>query len=300
MHDLKEKQVNRRRISLNDLPKQSPWPARLLGLAPWAIPCRTIKKIDQEYDKDKYAKCVDYYTNATNAGEKVTPEECKQFEFGLYGLDAVSKICVSYGNDLYEVKLSEARAEIYRLLLETMRGEVEKCGTVVELGCGYGYNLWLLRQRFPHKDLLGGEYSENAVQLASRLYQHDPKLRVLHFDFTKGQSYRLLEGVKPPIVILTVHAVEQLRSSSRLLAALWRYKQSIQAVFHFEPVYALHDETLLGLMRRRFTEKNDYNRDLLSKLQQKPHVRILRAQADVFGLNPLAPTSIIEWKFNDC
>ena len=154
------------------------------------------------------------------------------------------------------------------------------------------------KQHFPDKDFLGAEYSKNAVQLASKLYQHDPKVTVLPFNFYDDQSYRFLEGVNPPIVVLTVHAIEQLQLVPPVLDTLLRYRENIQAVFHFEPVYELHDETLLGLMRHRYTELNDYNRDLLSQLQRRSYIRILSIQTNMFGLNPLNPTSIIEWKFD--
>lgn len=284
--------MKKQRVDLNDFSAWSVWPARLLGLAPWTISSRTIKKIDQEYDKDKYARCLDYYIHA---GKNITPEEVKQFEFGL---NLAGKECVSLGNNLYEVCLSEARATYYRLLVDTVRDEVEKCETVIELGCGYGYNLWMLRQHFPTKTFFGGgEYSENAVHLASLLYQHDPKIKVWRFNFYDDQSYKILERVSPPIVVLTVHAIEQLQSSSPVLDALLRHRESIQTVFHFEPVYQLHDETLLGLMRRRYTELNGYNTDLLLELQQRSYIRIIISQAEVLGLNPLNPTSVIQWEF---
>lgn len=285
--------MNRRIVDLNNLPAWSVWPARLIGLAPWTIPSRTLQKVEQEYDNEKYAQCLDYYY--IHAGGNVTPEEIKQFEFGR-GAD--SQICISYGDDLYETSLTEARAEYYGVLLDTVCSQVEKCETVVELGCGYGYNLWMLKQHFPDKAFLGGEYSENAVQLASHLYQHDPKIRVLPFNLYDDRSYRFLEEANPPVVVLTVHAIEQLQSSAVVFDNLLQYRERIQAAFHFEPVYSLHDETLLGLMRRRYAELNDYNRDFLSEAQQRSYVRILRIQANMFGLNPLNPTSIIEWKFD--
>jgi hypothetical protein len=280
-------------VDLNNLPAWSIWPPRLLGLAPWTIPSRTMQKVEQEYDKEKYAQCLDYYD--LHADRNVTPEEVKQFEFGH---DGARIVCVSHGDELCEVTLGQARDECYRLTLDTVSSRVERCETVVELGCGYGYNLWMLKQHFPDKDFLGGEYSEKAVQLASHLYQHDPKIRVLPFNFYDDRSYRFLERADPPIAVLTVHAIEQLQSSAAVFDSLLRYRESVQAVFHFEPVYSLHGETLLGLMRRRYAELNDYNRDLLSELHQRSYIRILRIQADVFGLNPLNPASIIEWEFD--
>lgn len=276
------------KVDLNNLPQFSPWPARLLGLVPWVTASRTIEKIDQEYDKDKYARCLDYYIRMDG---NVTPEEVKQFEFGLSSTDTV---CISIGNDLYKVSLSEARARYYNLLIDTMRDEIEKCKTVVELGSGYGFNLWRMQQHFGHCHFVGGEYSRNAIELAGNLYRENPKVKVRYFNFYDQTTYEFLELLEPPIVLFTCHAIEQLPSSSLVFDALAKYHKSIQVVFHFEPVYELHDETLLGLMRRRYAQINDYNRDLFSELQRRSNttaaIRIVYTQADVFGLNPLNPT----------
>ena len=138
-----------RKIDLNELSHWSPWPSRLLGLTEWNVQSRTIKKVVQEYDKDKYAKCLAYYTEN---GGLVSPEEIKQFELKLALEETV---CVSYGDDLVLTSLGEVRSKLYQLLAEKMRSKIDQSTTIVELGCGYGYNLWMLRQHFPDQFLLG-------------------------------------------------------------------------------------------------------------------------------------------------
>lgn len=279
------------KIDLNDLPQWSPWPSRLLGLTLWDMPSRTIEKVDQEYDKDKYARCLAYYSERSGVA---TPEAVKQFELGR---DPATTVCVSHRNDLWLMSLGEARSRFYQLLVETMGHAIEESTIVIELGCGYGYNLWMLEQHFQNKRFWGGEYSTNAVRLASGLFHEDPRINVVQFNFY-DPVYEIIEGVQQPITIFTSHAIEQLPESTLFFEALLRYRNRIKAVFHFEPVYELHDATLLGLMRRRYTEVNDYNRDLLSQLQQRSDfIRIVHTEADVFGLNPLNPASVIHWEF---
>jgi len=139
-----------RPIDLNELPKFSAWPARLLGLAPWTRPSRTIEKIEEEYDKDKYARCLDYFISA---GENITPEEIRQYEFGIGPDDT---ICISLGPKLYAITLTEARARYHRLFVDMMGVDLGKCKTVVELGAGYGFNLWMLSRHFPNCHYWGG------------------------------------------------------------------------------------------------------------------------------------------------
>jgi hypothetical protein len=276
-------------IDLNDLPRWSLWPSRLFGLNQWKVPVRTVEKVDQEYDKDKYAKCLAYYING---GGKATPEEVKQFEFGSKGT-----VCVSLGNSLMGMSLDEARARFYSLLVNTMRREIEQSASVVELGCGYGYNLWMLKQHFAGKEFRGGEYSSNAVNLASHFFARDSEIEISPFNFYEP-SYEVLDTIQQPVTVFTVHAVEQLPGTTPFFEALRQYRDKIKAIFHFEPLYEIHDDTLLGLMRKRYNQANDYNRDLLSQLKQRSKlIRLVRMQADVFGLNPLNPTSVIQWEF---
>lgn len=280
-------------ISLNELPNWSPWPARLLGLTDWKNSPRTIERVEDEYNQDKYAKCLAFYRDAGT--ERITPEDVKKFEFG----ELSRPLCVSSGNEVEILSVDETRQRYYSLLAETMRPVIEKAAVVVELGCGYGFNLWMLGALFPAVTFVGGEYSANAVQLAGELFKGvSRRITVNHFNFYDAR-YAFLEPhlSKGPIVIFTSHALEQLPSAAHMLDVLKSYQRDVIAVFHFEPVYGLYDDSLLGLMRRRYTQMNDYNQDLLSLLQAQPSVRIVHLEPNLFGLNPLNPTSIVQWEF---
>ncbi len=281
------------KIPLNDLPEWSPWPARLLGHAPWTIPDRTVAKVDSEYDKDKYGKCLAFFENSSGSA---TPETVKQFEFQE---TPETRVCLARGNELELASLREARSWFYELLRSTMAAAIEHAESVVELGCGYGINLWTLARHFPAKRFYGGEYSANAVRLAGRLYEKNASIQVQSLNFY-DTAYPVLEGIDGPVIVFTAHAIEQLPSAARVVATLLRYRTKIARVFHFEPVCELHDHSLLGLMRRRYAAVNDYNRDLLGQLQKHgDKIRILRTVPDVLGINPFNPTSIIEWQFLD-
>lgn len=279
------------KLDLNDLPQRSSWPSRLLGLSSWEIPNRTAEKVDLEYDKDKYARYLARYVEAKKTS---TPEAIRQSELNLY---SGTVLCISLGNDLVLMTPNKALSRLRHLLAESMRQEIEHSATVVELGCGYGYNLWALKQHFQHKRYLGGECSGNAVRLASGLFNEDPAIQVSQFNF-HDQDYEILKEAQPPVVVFTSHAIEQLPESATFLQGILYYRNKISSVFHFEPVHEFYDETLLGLMRRRYAEVNDYNQDLLFQLQQRPgFIRIVHTEANVLGLQPLNPTSLIHWEF---
>lgn len=283
------------KVSLNDLPEWSVWPARLLGLLPSSICRRTIEKVDREYDKHKYARCLAFCRDRGLEG--VTPEDVRMFEIGRPSNET---ICVSVGNNLFTMQLGDAVSHQNSLLIEAMRLAIEAASVVVELGCGYGYNLWKLHQTFPNKAFVGGEYSANAIRLAENLFRRYPNITVRQFNFYDEQ-YDALREADPhgPIVVFTCHAIEQMPSVSHVLDVLGYYREKVQTLFLFEPVYELYGDSLLGLLRRRYTEMNDYNRDLYSQLKRRPNIRIVHIEADGFGRNPLNPTSIIQWEF-DC
>ncbi len=281
------------RISLNDLPSWSPWPARLLGLDAWQIPERTIAKIQAEYDQDKYAKCLAYHQTAED-DRTPSPEEVHVFECG----PPDREIACSFDNEIFRVTLGEAQRKARELIREAMSAAVAQADTVVELGCGYGIQLWHLRQAFPEKSFIGGEYSRNALELAGRLYEGVRNIEVCEFNFYDDRYDVVLgERITGRAVVFTCHALGQLPTARPFLDTLEKHAENISCVFHFEPVVGLQDDSLLGLMRKRYARINDYNRDLLELLERKANVHILRKTPDAIGTNPLTPTSIIEWEY---
>ena len=75
------------------------------------------------------------------------------------------------------------------------------------------------------------------------------------------------------------------------------FRDRIHGAIHFEPLYERHGDSLIGLLRRRFTEVTGHNRTLLSRLEAHPSVEILEVKEDVIGVNPLNPTSIVHWRY---
>ena len=263
-----------------------------MGLTAWKIPNRTTDKVGSEYDQDKYAGCLEHYLAS---GRAASIESVKQFELGG---DLDREVCISKGRDLFVTSLEDARRMLYTLLCDEMRDAIEDSPAVVELGCGYGFNLYILAQQFPGKLYRGGEYSANAVKLAQQLFVREPNIEVREFNFYDGSTYACLDDLPSPVTVFTCHAVEQLQTATELFTALRERSSRIASVFHFEPAYDLHDSSLIGLMRRRYAQMNDYNQDLVKRIREREdHIRVVTMKPDVLGLNPLNPTSVIRWEF---
>ena len=277
-------------LDINELPLWSPWPERLLGMKPWNVPVRHTQKVDREYDKEKYLSCLDFFRTSDGV---YSPQAVREFE---QGLTSDEEICVAKRDQLLLMTSREASDTFDDWFARALSSDIGQSSSVIDLGCGYGYSLWFLRQRFPGKRYWGGEYSRNAVKLASLLFQNEPDITVRHFDFYDS-TFHLPEKLEGPVLLFTVSATHQLPSAEPFIRALSKHEMDVRAVCQFEQVYELYDDSLMGLMRRRYCEMNDYNRDLLTLLRQESNIEITTIDANVFGSNPLAPLSFIRWQF---
>lgn len=261
-------------ISLNDyLTLDNPWAHRLLGLVNFQK-VRDLTQVENEYNLDKYAKLLAFDFN------KIEDYKVKEFELG--GLKADSKTVISYQDNLFEVPLSLARNLFYSII-KTKLNQYPSTH-ICELGCGYGYNLSYLGEK-----AYGGEYSKNAVKLAQQL-----KAEVVEFNYYQEQDYYF---IKPDSTIFTSHSIEQIPDATAIIENLRKQKDKINFVVHFEPTLVEKRTTLMGILRNKYIEVNDYNRNLIKLLQTDKEVEILELEHDVFGLNPLNSSNILVWRF---
>ena len=271
-------------IPLSDLPQWSPWPARIAGLSPWSKPVRNIEKIEQEYDREKFARCLEFVSKNGDADV----DELRRFEVGLQEQD---KMCVSLGEQLFAAPLSLALRMESALLTQAVAPYLAEANTLVELGCGWGHNLGQLARLFPEKQFIGGDYSRNAVEMASRLFRGKNNIRVERFNFY-DRDYSILNAAKPPTVVLTVFAVEQLDSAAHFIGVV-RACPSVLRVINIEPLPCPQPATMLQTLRAAYFRLNGYCEDLAALLTSQ--ISDVRIERDVFGLNPMHPASVTSW-----
>jgi hypothetical protein len=262
-------------ISLNEyLNTQNAWSKRLLGLSDFQKK-RDVQQVENEYNLDKYAKLLQIDLN--------TVEEYKAKEFQQAGLDPVTgEIVISFGDELFRTSVENMRNIYYSLIKTTLSRYMSK--NICELGCGYGFNL-----SFLGKNAYGGEYSKNAVQLAKKL-----GLDVIEFNYYKNQDYDFLRNDS---TVFTAHSIEQIPDASVIIDNLEKQKEKINCVVHFEPTVIPERTSLLGMLRNKYMELNDYNRNLIEILKGRKDIEILELKTDTFGIVPLNTTNLIVWKF---
>jgi hypothetical protein len=243
----------------------------------------------EEYKAGKYANALDF---ARDTGTR-DPLAVRMHEFGR---DAGSDWCFCRGEELYRAPLRVAQAGLADLLVDRVSALAADVPTVVETGCGYGFNLWRLWQRNPGRAYVGGDIAETAVTLAAHLFGDAFGPRVELFDYYE-ETYRLIEKAAGPVFVYTCHSIEQLPSAAPFLQALARYAGKVAGVLHLEPVYEVHGNSLLGRLRRAHADSVDYNRDLLTLLRERQDVVVHSIEPNVYGINPLNPTTVIHWSF---
>ncbi|MBL7884256.1 MAG: hypothetical protein JNL69_09315 [Bacteroidia bacterium] len=264
-----------KQISINEyLNSNNPWSKRLLGLTQFQKK-RDTQQIENEYNLDKYGKLLEF--------DFKTIEEYKSKEFELAGLNPISgEMIISIEDDLFKASVSEARKMYYDLIKSLVSKYKSK--NICELGCGYGYNLSLL-------DIngYGGEYSINAVKLAKKL-----GLDVTEFNYYNEADYNF---IKPDSTIFTAHSIEQIPDATIIIDSLEKQKNKINYIINIEPTVIEGRNSFLGLLRNKYMELNDYNRNLLCILQNRKDIEILELNIDSFGLVPLNTANTIVWRF---
>jgi len=274
--------MSMREIGLNELPKWSDWTARLLGLRKWNIPRRDSRKIKTEYNGDKYGTLLGMIGG--------TPADLRRRELREV-IGYKDELCIAYGDGLYATSLDCVWAMADNLLFAEVSSLMPACRSIVELGSGWGYNLWKLWYYCRVYEFVGGDLCETAVEISKRMSTVPP---VVQWDMLNSKG--LPGNLTPQSLVFTFQAIEQLPSCVRLIDNLVAQGDRISAVVHIEPDYSSHNwSSLLGQLRRRYTEVNDYNRDLRQELE-RPDIEILDYKPNVFGYNPLNPLSVFVWR----
>lgn len=260
-------------ISLNEyLSTDNIWTKRLLGIEDFQQ-IRNYEQIEREYNQERYGTIAEQF------------KECSSIQdiFQFYYLQNKDKHThVSIKDEIFKVNPVVAS----HLNASIIKSKVVQYSSnyICELGCGYGTNLALF-----DGNVYGGEYSNNAVKLAQQL-----GIEVYPFDYYHMEDYAI---IKQDTTIFTSHSIEQIPDAACIIEGLSRHRDKIHYVVHFEPTILSQRKNLLGLMRNRYIELNDYNRNLIDLLWTNKNIEILEYETDVFGINPLNPFNIIVWQF---
>ncbi|UPW00775.1 class I SAM-dependent methyltransferase [Halorussus gelatinilyticus] len=286
-----------RELSLDDLPNHSPWPARLLDGGNGET-----DEQEAEYGGTGVSDYDEVYANLLGLVEANPETEFRELQRSANHYAEESPVAISRAGDLFLVDVDEKQELQDEALVASLAGALDGGETVVSLGCGWGYELGVLAEAYPNCEFVGGDPAENGVALGRELFGDRDRIRVEPFDF-RDDEWDLLEDVlaerdADDVVLFTQGSLTALPSVRDVVReTLTKYADRVREGVHLEHVYELHsEESLLGLLRRAYTERRNYNDDLLASLQVAEGVEVTSATYDVVGGNPLHPLSEIRWE----
>lgn len=168
---------------------------------------------------------------------------------------------------------------------------------IYEFGCGTGFNLVPLAQRFPDKKLFGSDFVQSSVDLVNSIARHYKlNLSATLFDMISPNSdYRIL----PSSAVFTFGAIEQLASRfERFLGFLLKQKPAL--CLHIEPTVELYDDAhLIDFLGIKFHRKRGYTEGflpMLQKLAAEGRAELQRVKRLYFGSLFMEGYSLIVWR----
>jgi hypothetical protein len=274
-------------ITFDELPQHSRWPAILLGATPFPPRQRSREDVLREYDREKWRSVLAWL----QTGAEASSDELLRQQ----GLDPDSRIAFARQDQFFTAPARVVKAEYDRLLVATLRPH--RAETLVELGAGLGDKLLKVARALGPRVIYGGEFTASGVA-CGRLLARQAGLAAQfeHFDYNDPAT---LAAVPEAALVYTSHSIEQIPTLlDSFVEGLFRRRPRM--VVHLEPCYEdQHPMSIIGLMRRRYAELNDYNRNLVGvvrALEQAGRVRVLEHRRNVFSNTPFNPTSVLIWQ----
>jgi hypothetical protein len=214
-----------------------------------------------------------------------------------------------------------AEPDLYVLLARMMVADIvaEACDgatqRIVELGSGWGANLFFLRAGAarPETRFVAFEYTAAGREVTQLLAAMDPamKLSVLPFDYFNPDFSALSAPL--PTVVFSNHSIEQITVLGRAFFEHLLALPGLQRVVHIEPVgWQLRQSGIGAALSRllpptiswrldfhRRARRHAYNTDLipvLRALERENKLVVERVLPDQIGANPLNPGTVIVWR----
>jgi hypothetical protein len=277
--------------SLDQLPKFSRWPTRLLGLEPWEQKIKTPEEIEREFGREKWGALLERFQENPQA----RLEDVDRWAAG----DSAEMTLASVDEHIVEMTPDESHDAYVAFIADALEPHLSGASSLVELGCGYGSVILGLARKAAFQDLsyFAADYTSTGPELAGLIARNESvELTTGRVDLGNGT----VTGMKVPqgSVIFTAYAAQYLDPiEDSFMNGLIALEPKV--VIHVEPVYEHCDPaTLLGLLRQRYIQANGYNRNLSTILhdhEARGSLEIIRDTPPGFGPNPLLAASVIAW-----
>jgi hypothetical protein len=276
--------------NLDELPKFSKWPARLLGHEPWDPKEKTAEEIEREFGREKWGMLLEKFKQ--NPGSRL--EDVDKWATG-----DVTNTIASVDEHIVEMSPEESHDAYIAFIAAALEPRLP-ASALVELGCGYGSAILGLARKAAFQDMpyFAADVTDTGPELAGLISAAEGiKLSTGRADLKANPVTGL--AIPEGALIYTAYAAQYVEPlTDEFVAGLIALKPA--TVVHIEPVYEhCNPETLLGLLRQRYIQVNGYNRNLSTILhhhERQGSLEIIQESVPGFGPNPLLAASVIAWK----
>jgi hypothetical protein len=278
--------VTMRPLSLDELPAHTDWVARLLNAPAGTLFEKTRSSIYREYETDKWAAIW-----ADIQSRRLTLDEIEASQFG-----GKEEIAISVQSELYGATPIEARKALASLIADKVSRFHHPGSTVAELGAGTGAIIARIARdsRFATSKFAAGDFSPSSIKVIDYVAQTEAvSIRTGIFDFHSDTSELYLPPGCTLVFSFTIALVQGMTTK------FWARLATMHpgAIVIAEPIYQHYrGNSLLGLLRRRYYDANDYNKEILPSIEDAERrglLTITDVEENVIGINPLCPISLI-------
>jgi hypothetical protein len=275
-----------RPLSLDELPTYTPWVERLLNAGAGTLFEKTKSSIYREYETDKWAALW-----ADIQRRRLSLDEIESSQF-----DGKEEIAISMRSGLFATAPIEARKALASLVADKVSVFHERGSTIAELGAGTGAIIARIAKdpRFAGGKFAAGDFSPSSIKMIDYVAQAEGvSIRTGLFDFHSETSELSLPAGCTLVFSFAISFIQGLNGK------FWTRLAAMHpgAVVIAEPIYQFYGaNSLLGLLRRRYYEANDYNREILPSIEvaeRNGFLAVTGIEENVIGINPLCPVSLI-------
>lgn len=181
------------------------------------------------------------------------------------------------------------------------------CDAIIELGSGWGFNLFNIWSRggpkcVPYHAFEYTEAGRRTTAAVREAVSDGPDIHTHPFDY-RDPALPLAVNAYKRVLVYTSHSIEQV---NRLPQSLFDQLMDIAPdvrVMHFEPVGWQFRDVLgqaaeMDFGQKAYCERHKYNENLwemLQSLESKGRIAIRNAEADMMGVKVYNSTSLITW-----
>jgi hypothetical protein len=256
-----------------------------------------------EYDIDKWPSVIKLAEDEISNGEKNITRLLNKINIKNRNKNSEKIIDIILNNQNIKIPVEFAingnQSYICQKILQSCD---EKTTAIVELGSGYGRNLfWTWLYGGPQNiKYFGLEYTKSGRKASEIIASLEKDINFISKRFNYyDPNFDFLKKFDGHIVFFTVHSIEQIPTlDKKFFIQLLKLNRNFTCI-HFEPVgWQIADVNIHKGSTKEYATFHDYNTNLymeIMKLNEEKLIKIKEVLPNFLCINPKNGTSVISW-----